>query len=281
MALARAVDAVGPVQAGVEPLRRVRRGDLGGEHVAHLVVEGLRVLLGVEVLALPAPVGPRAGEAVEDLRGGHLAAVALLLRQRLQRLLVGDRAPQEGGDVVLLDLLQAGGDAGLAEIFLGDDVARHLAPRRGHVDAVEAEDDRAVRVSDFALGLPEFDSRVRRLSCCRVAPLDPHLFSPIDADNTSARGRSPASPHTCPTVPERCAPVVPGSSLSAAPDCFSWDDGYGENVRRRGAVVKGLCAAKPPTQHLVSVAAGLGVVGISRQVSDESARSRKGQRGRL
>src|SRR3546814_9674192 len=48
VALARAVDAVGPVQAGVEPLRRVRRGDLAGQHVAHLVVVGAGVLLGVE-----------------------------------------------------------------------------------------------------------------------------------------------------------------------------------------------------------------------------------------
>ncbi len=186
MALARAVDAIGPVQAGVEPLRRVRRGDLSGQHVAHLVVEGLRVLLAVEVLALPAPIGPRAGEAVEHLRGGHLAAVALLFRQFGQRFLVGDRAPQEGGDVVLFNLLQAGGDAGLAEILLRDDVASHLAPRRRHVDAVEREDDRAVGISDFALGLAEFDPRVRRLSCCRIAPLDPHLISPFDADDKSA-----------------------------------------------------------------------------------------------
>ena len=43
VALARAVDAVGPVQAGVEPLRRVRRAHLRGEHVAVLVEERLGV----------------------------------------------------------------------------------------------------------------------------------------------------------------------------------------------------------------------------------------------
>src|SRR3569832_2333448 len=58
MALAGAVDAVGPVQAGVEPLRRVRRDHLHGEHVAQLVVERLGVLVGGEILALPAPIGP-------------------------------------------------------------------------------------------------------------------------------------------------------------------------------------------------------------------------------
>ena len=67
MALAGAVDAVGPVQAGVEPLRRVRRGDLRGEHVAQFVEEGGGVLVRVEISALPAPIGPRAGEPVEDL----------------------------------------------------------------------------------------------------------------------------------------------------------------------------------------------------------------------
>ena len=43
VALAGAVDAVGPVQAGVEPLRRIRRDHLFGQHVAQLVVEGAGV----------------------------------------------------------------------------------------------------------------------------------------------------------------------------------------------------------------------------------------------
>ena len=39
VALAGAVDAVGPVQAGVEPLRRIRRHHLLGQHEAQLVIE--------------------------------------------------------------------------------------------------------------------------------------------------------------------------------------------------------------------------------------------------
>ena len=46
MALRRPFDAVGPVQAGVEPLRAVRGRHLRGQHVAHLVVEGAGVGLG-------------------------------------------------------------------------------------------------------------------------------------------------------------------------------------------------------------------------------------------
>ena len=37
------------------------------QHEADLVVEGARVVLGVEIAALPAPIGPGAGEPVEDL----------------------------------------------------------------------------------------------------------------------------------------------------------------------------------------------------------------------
>src|SRR6185312_12283150 len=92
--LARAVDAVSPVQAGVEPLRRVRRADLGGEHVAMLVIKGARFLLAVEVAAFPAPVGPGAGQAIEDLLGTLLAGVALGLGQGGEGGAVGRRAPQ-------------------------------------------------------------------------------------------------------------------------------------------------------------------------------------------
>ena len=64
------------------------------QHVAVLVVEGAGVVLGGEVAALPAPVGPGAGEAVEDLAGIGLAAGALVLGQLGQRALVGGGAPQ-------------------------------------------------------------------------------------------------------------------------------------------------------------------------------------------
>jgi hypothetical protein len=40
MTLRRAIDAVGPVEPGVEPLRRVGRADLAGEHQADLVIKG-------------------------------------------------------------------------------------------------------------------------------------------------------------------------------------------------------------------------------------------------
>ncbi|CEG08204.1 hypothetical protein BN961_01618 [Afipia felis] len=94
VALAGTVDAVGPVQAGVEPLRRVRRDHLPGEHEAQFVVEGVGVVFRRKVAAFPAPVGPAAGEAVEDLLGGEFADEALGLGQGGERFGVRHRAPQ-------------------------------------------------------------------------------------------------------------------------------------------------------------------------------------------
>ena len=94
VALAGAVDAIGPVQAGVEPLRRVRRHHLPRQHVAKLIMEGAGVVLAGEVAALPAPIGPAAGQTVEHLLGGMLAAEPLGLGQGGERLGVRYRAPQ-------------------------------------------------------------------------------------------------------------------------------------------------------------------------------------------
>ena len=69
MALAGAVDAIGPVEAGVEPLRGVGRRDLPRQHEAQFVEKGRSVIEPVEIMVLLAPIGPGAGEAVEDLNG--------------------------------------------------------------------------------------------------------------------------------------------------------------------------------------------------------------------
>src|SRR3954471_23356117 len=79
VSLARAVDAVGPEQAGIEPLRRVRRRHLPGEHGDDFIAEGAGIRFRIEIAALPPPVGPGAGEALKDLLSGMLAGAALLL----------------------------------------------------------------------------------------------------------------------------------------------------------------------------------------------------------
>ena len=94
MALAGTVDAIGPMQTGVEPLRAVWSHTLGREHIGKLVAEGEGIFLRGEIATLPAPIGPGAGETVENLAGVHFGAVALIFRQLGKRVLVSDRAPQ-------------------------------------------------------------------------------------------------------------------------------------------------------------------------------------------
>ena len=160
VALARAVDAVGPVQAGVEPLRRVRRRHLHREHVDVLVEEGAGVLFRIEIAALPAPIGPGAGEPLEHLLRRMLADAALLLRQRLQSLDVGGGAPQPGGNGLFLDLLQPGRDAGLAEIFLRQHVGGDLRPEAWGPRRRRRGTPPSRRDCEFTRSQPEGDVRV-------------------------------------------------------------------------------------------------------------------------
>jgi hypothetical protein len=67
MALGRAGDAVGEVESRVEPLRAVGRAHLVQQHVRQLVVKRLRVLGGVEVAVLLAPVPPAPRQPVHHL----------------------------------------------------------------------------------------------------------------------------------------------------------------------------------------------------------------------
>ena len=142
VALAGTVDAISPMQAGVEPLRAVRGGHLIGQHEPHFVVIGARVFLGGEITPLPAPIGPSPGKTVKNLLGADLAA-------GFNAVLCGHRAPQEFGNTLFLHLLQTRGHARLAEIFLSDDVASHLAPAVGHFDIVEAEHRGAIGIADL------------------------------------------------------------------------------------------------------------------------------------
>ena len=176
MALAGAVDAIGPMQARVEPLRGVGRAALGGEHVAQLVIKGARVVLGGKIAALPAPIGPGAGETAEDLAGIGFRTVALGLGELGERLFVGNRTPEPRGNVVLLYLFQGPRHARLAEIFLRDDVSGDLAPGRRYGNILEPEHHRPVRVADFARCTLEFDTRVGVLACRGKAPLYMHCL---------------------------------------------------------------------------------------------------------
>ena len=188
MPLPRPVDAIGPVQAGVEPLRAVRRGHLAGQHVAHLVQIGAGIGLGREIAALPAPIGPGPGQTVKDLTGAGLSAEPRVFGQIGHRGVVGNVAPQEFGHALFADGLQARGDAGAAKVFLGDDVAGDLAPALGHLDRVVAKDHRAVRIADLAEGGGERDAAIGPAGVRGKAPLDLH---PCPSFRSPARSRNP------------------------------------------------------------------------------------------
>ena len=178
MALRRAVDAIGPIEAGVEPLRRVGGAHLPRQHQPDLVVKGAGVILGVEIAALPAPIGPGSGHPVEHLAGAGFAAVALGLGQCGQTRGIGAAPPQPGRNPVFLDRRQPRRDPGLAEIFLGEDVAGDLAPFGRHLDPLGLEHDRAVGVADLAGRVPEPNRCVGILTCRGKPPRDMHSSSP-------------------------------------------------------------------------------------------------------
>ena len=133
VALGRAGDAVGVVQAGVEPLRRIGRAHLLGEHVGQLVVEGLGVLGCIEVTVGLAPMTPAARHPMEDLPGIGFAAIH-------------------------------GVDAFAAEILLGQDVHGHLGPGIGHHHIPGFEDHGSIQLGDLADTRYEGDSRERLLA---------------------------------------------------------------------------------------------------------------------
>ncbi len=191
VALRRPVDAVGPVEAGIEPLRRVGHAHLLRQHEAGLVVIGPRIGLAVEIAALPAPVGPGAGEPVEHFLGARLRARA----RRGRQVLVRHAPPQPFRHVRLGNRRQLRRHARLAEIFLREDVARDLAPERGHLDVGLVEDARAVGVADLARRRAERDAVIGLLARNREATLDAHLLR---------------SPETTRLI--RCFPTTPGGS---------------------------------------------------------------------
>ena len=148
MALRRAVDAIGPVQPGVEPLRRIGRGHLMRQHVHHLVVKRTRIIDTVEIAVFPAPVRPGSSKAMEHLPGIVFVRVALLGGKLRQRFLIRHRTLQPFGNALFGHFARFYRHTGFAEIFLRNDVRGHLRPERRHLHIVHLEDNRAVRVAD-------------------------------------------------------------------------------------------------------------------------------------
>src|SRR6478736_6896952 len=89
MALAGTIDAIGPVQAGIEPLRAVGGTFLRRQHVGKFVAKGACIGFGIEIAAFPAPIGPGTRQTVEHLLGGAFTGGLL------GAVLLGLLAPQK------------------------------------------------------------------------------------------------------------------------------------------------------------------------------------------
>ena len=166
MPLAGTVDAIGPMQAGIEPLGRVGRSALCREHVPHLVKIGGGVLFGGKITAFPAPVSPGAGQTIKDLAGGGFPPGLCVT--------VGYRAPKEFRYVLLTYFFHLRGHAGLAKVFLRDHIAGDLAPARRDFAIVQLEHDGTVRIADLGGGGDEIDALVSILSGFGKFALDLH-----------------------------------------------------------------------------------------------------------
>ena len=119
---------------GVEELRRVRSADLSRKHRPHLVVIDARVVFRIEVVVLPAPIRPTAGEPIEDLTRVTLRTEVLVTRNLGQRGLVGHRSAEPFRHVGLIDALGRLRYPRLTAVLLGEDIDRDLAPARRHHD---------------------------------------------------------------------------------------------------------------------------------------------------
>ncbi len=148
MTLRRSGNAVRPMQAGIKPLWRIWRADLAREHRTHFVVVYLRVVFGIEVAVLPAPIRPAARHSIEDLPRVALRTELLVAGQRRKRGLNDARALEPLGHPLLGHPRGRLGHSRLSAILLGKDVDRDLTPGRRHHDILCLENHRTVGVDD-------------------------------------------------------------------------------------------------------------------------------------
>ena len=160
VALCRPINAISPVQAGVEPLRRIGRGHLRGQHIAHFVKIGFCIALGAEMPALPAPIAPGPGEAVKHLLGGGFRAIARALGQLAERGFIGHRAPKEFRHAFFAHPLGGHRHPGLAKIFLRQHISRNLAEALGHFHIIKRKHNRTVGVANLRATADKFQPAI-------------------------------------------------------------------------------------------------------------------------
>src|SRR5262245_42399445 len=120
MTLSRTRQTICVVKSRIEPLRRVRRRHLTGQHAAHFVVKRFGILRRLEISVGLSPMGPATSHPFEDLTG-----IAFTPQNRFP---VGSHKW-----TAVLVLLRY---SCLPEVFLGQDIDSELRPLFGHLNMV-------------------------------------------------------------------------------------------------------------------------------------------------
>ncbi len=168
------------MQAGVEPLRGVRRRHLHGEHVDRARRRRPVRPPPNRSSRLSSPNrSTRRRAARIPVWTEHSPVVRSFSGSSCKRLFIAGRAPQPRGNGLLLDLLEPCRQPGLAEVLLRQHVGRNLRPEARDLYIVGTKNHRSVGIANFARGEPEADVGVRGLSRLGEAPLDPHFWFPL------------------------------------------------------------------------------------------------------
>ena len=166
VALRRPFDAVGPVQAGVEPLRAVRGRHLFDQYEADFIVEGAGVGFRREVFAPSSPStssNPRGGGTPDVNQFRHRSVCpcpsGALLRHESKRECRRST-----------DMHKTRRRTGTAEVFLRENIDRDLRPLGRHHHVGHFENDRSVRITDGGTARGELKSTERILTfACKLA----------------------------------------------------------------------------------------------------------------
>ncbi len=168
MTLGGPLYAVDRVQARIEPLGAVGRGDLVGEHIEKFFIENLFVLGAVEITRLSSPKTPGIGQAVKNLPG----------------IVLGSRPAAGSGkdglrfwQVLRPGKFRLSADSGLSKVFLGDYVGGYLAPEGGNDHVVHMENDLPVGIAYLAGPALPLNSFVRSFAFRRKLSLKLHPCS--------------------------------------------------------------------------------------------------------
>jgi len=120
VALSRPGNSIGIIQPGIEPLGRVGCTHLRQQHIDHFIIKRLSILRCVKISMFLTPLPPAAGKTVNHLFHGILAS-----HHHIARLI-----PQEFARDISLR------HARLSEIFLGENIRRHLRPMPWNLNLV-------------------------------------------------------------------------------------------------------------------------------------------------